>query len=713
MRHIFSTFAPELVSWCRSFLKDRTVRLKFNGQTSDPFDFEVGTPQGSPVSPVLSIIYTSPLLHKMKNWTKSSLGMYIDDGVIFACGREWAQIENTMRRGYSECLDWLARAGLNIEPDKSELIFFKRRGEKSKPPPYTHLPNYTLQTYYRVPATNTIRYLGFYFDAGLKWTHHVDIVCNRARASLKALQLLGNSVRGLDQASWRLAYSAICLPVLTYGCQLWYTGKQVTLVKKLQVVQNDAVRIISGTFRTTPREPLHQLLTILPMDLRLDMLIQNTARRLYKAPESSQLLHRLGPQWHTPSPRDSPLPTPTRRGMNTTLRALAARVPAGGPRIIPFPVLPIGAPLWNGRVKLTPKNNDWDYALISEELMNACHQGLTTNIYSEALLSNKNRDDGRQLGAAAAVLYHEGRESDHAEKVSGETLTPLDTWTRALTPALDAIALHLATKPTLTQVSFKILFPSNLALHRMLDPSTHEEQVVALGHLEKFDELLTAYPSIDITLQWLPRKIHFAGFRRAKQLAFQAIRTAIPAEIEEPLSLKKQKELARDGAIAKWAERWHQAPRTSLAYRTALHAPPDGRAHLTFQPEKANDHKKTARTEQALGPRETAKFSHLTHSTFYRFVTGHAFTGEYTQRFYPLHTQEQLACLCGEAVQTIEHVLLHCPRYTDARRRHLTALGRPRALHQLFDKPEHVLGVLRFLEETGACARPRESWNPG
>ena len=119
-------FAPELVSWCKSFLKDRTVRLKFNGRTSDPFDFEVGTPQGSPVSPVLSIIYTSPLLHKMRNWARAALGMYIDDGVIFACGREWKQIEDTIQKGYTECAEWLTRAGLNIELDKSELLFFRK-----------------------------------------------------------------------------------------------------------------------------------------------------------------------------------------------------------------------------------------------------------------------------------------------------------------------------------------------------------------------------------------------------------------------------------------------------------------------------------------------------------------------------------------------------------------------------------------------------------
>lgn len=122
-------------------------------------------------------------------------------------------------------------------------------------------------------------------------------MCNRARVTIKALQLLGNSVRGLDHMRhtwWKLAYNAICLPVLTYGCQLWYNGKQVTLVKKLQTVQNNTVKAISRAFQTTPREPFHQLLNIFPMDLRLDMLTKNMALHLYRLPKDSQLLLRLG-----------------------------------------------------------------------------------------------------------------------------------------------------------------------------------------------------------------------------------------------------------------------------------------------------------------------------------------------------------------------------------------------------------------------------------
>ncbi len=41
------------------------------------------------------------------------------------------------------------------------------------------------------------------------------------------------------------------------------------LVKKPQVVQNEAVKVISGVFPTTPRKsPAHHLLNIFPFDLR-------------------------------------------------------------------------------------------------------------------------------------------------------------------------------------------------------------------------------------------------------------------------------------------------------------------------------------------------------------------------------------------------------------------------------------------------------------
>jgi hypothetical protein len=76
-------FAPEICRWAKSLLKDRSIHLHFNGHASDEINLEMGMPQSSLVSPVLSIIYASPLLHLVKQWTNVANMMYINDGNIF------------------------------------------------------------------------------------------------------------------------------------------------------------------------------------------------------------------------------------------------------------------------------------------------------------------------------------------------------------------------------------------------------------------------------------------------------------------------------------------------------------------------------------------------------------------------------------------------------------------------------------------------------
>jgi hypothetical protein len=87
-----------------------------------------------------------------------------------------------------------------------------------------------------------------------------------ATLTLVALGVLGNSVRGLNFANWRKVFHAIVLPILTYGSPVWFTDvKQKGLIGILQVAQNKACRKISGCFRTTPTDPLHDLLGIPPI----------------------------------------------------------------------------------------------------------------------------------------------------------------------------------------------------------------------------------------------------------------------------------------------------------------------------------------------------------------------------------------------------------------------------------------------------------------
>jgi hypothetical protein len=85
----------------------------------------------------------------------------------------------------------------------------------------------------------------------MSWDKHISMVVARTQSTLKALQLLGNSVRGLDHGNWHQAYNAICIPALTYSVPVWFC-EQKKHIKTLQGVQNAAIGVIMGAFQSMP-----------------------------------------------------------------------------------------------------------------------------------------------------------------------------------------------------------------------------------------------------------------------------------------------------------------------------------------------------------------------------------------------------------------------------------------------------------------------------
>jgi hypothetical protein len=172
------------------------VCLSFNNVIAKERGQPIGVPQGSPLSLVYSITYMSSLLAMMKGWNNSSLGMYVDDGILFACADEWGDVERILRAQYTVCKEWLQRSGLAIELDKTELLFFQKPYEHNTVPAPMRLilPDPASHSYYVVLPVENLHYLGFFINRLLKWEHHIWIMCNQAQASIKALQVLGNSI---------------------------------------------------------------------------------------------------------------------------------------------------------------------------------------------------------------------------------------------------------------------------------------------------------------------------------------------------------------------------------------------------------------------------------------------------------------------------------------------------------------------------------------
>jgi hypothetical protein len=46
----------------------------------------------------------------MKGWNNSSLGMYVDNGILFACTEEWGDVAQVLTARYMVCEEWLQRS---------------------------------------------------------------------------------------------------------------------------------------------------------------------------------------------------------------------------------------------------------------------------------------------------------------------------------------------------------------------------------------------------------------------------------------------------------------------------------------------------------------------------------------------------------------------------------------------------------------------------
>ena len=56
-----------IVSWTKSFLEERAIRLAFDGQVEKEKKIETGVPQGSPISPILFLIYIRDLFYTLED----------------------------------------------------------------------------------------------------------------------------------------------------------------------------------------------------------------------------------------------------------------------------------------------------------------------------------------------------------------------------------------------------------------------------------------------------------------------------------------------------------------------------------------------------------------------------------------------------------------------------------------------------------------------
>jgi hypothetical protein len=104
--------------------------------------------------------------------------------------------------------------------------------------------------------------------------------------------MLGNSLRGLNQQHLHNLYRGAVLPMMTYASTTWWNGSK-NLVNPLTIMQNKAVRHITGAFRMTPIYAMEIEASMPPIPLVLDYYNDRAATRLTRLDSRNPVVARM------------------------------------------------------------------------------------------------------------------------------------------------------------------------------------------------------------------------------------------------------------------------------------------------------------------------------------------------------------------------------------------------------------------------------------
>jgi len=616
---------PEgMVRWIRSFCEDRTGSVVIGGYTSGCRSIaHAGIPQGSPLSPILYVFYNANLVEGRINKGGGSIG-FIDDFTAWRTGPDRA---TTTERLQTEVVDpaarWSEESGATFEASKTGFVHFERRPMGVDPRSALRFADTEIR------PQDSIKILGVTLDSRLRMTAHTDRIITAATQKCLAIGRL----RGLRPKQMRQLHRTVIDSATDYAASTWYARGKLGVQQhttRLEKVQRMGAQAIIGAFRTVSSGILREEAGLESVETRL-------ARKTAKHALDIRALPPHHPLWSIMNDmerRNDRCKSPMFEIWSSYYKAIQ-----GKPGVGITPRLPYTLPPWHDL-------HDW-VRIYNEAEARQVHRQVLEEVpghqlyYTDA--SVRNGWAGIAIVQCSNVSGRQVYGLIHQEAIGRATTC---TATSAEICAIKATLEHVRHDKSVKRAW--IVSDSLEALQRLRrgGQCTKSREVVAatLREVQTLRE-----KGVNIRLLWVPGHAGIPGNERAHHWA------------RETTAADRSPCVHPDRRVREYSEAL-KLLRTAVEADIPKVATVWGR--YTYAIDSALPGRHTLRLYGALSREDAGILAQAR--------TGHAHVREYLAR---THQIDSATCECNHGVESVKHVLLHCPLWTSQRRQLRAAAG--------------------------------------
>ena len=106
-------------------------------------------------------------------------------------------------------------------------------------------------------SSRRLKLLGVAFENHLSFTPHIQTIVERAPARLKILKALSGTNWAQQKETITITYKALVWSILTYAAPPWAPIASQDNLRRLQTIQNTALRVATGCHQRTLSAHMH------------------------------------------------------------------------------------------------------------------------------------------------------------------------------------------------------------------------------------------------------------------------------------------------------------------------------------------------------------------------------------------------------------------------------------------------------------------------